>query len=107
VKVGGVRGKIGTTAEQAAAGEGPLLPGFFPLVDKKKACKSVAEKLFDCIDRSGKQEEGVRDASVGKKVYAQCKAEIEAYSSCMVKAKADQNLKLVRAPPVYLEQLEK
>lgn len=30
-----------------------LLPEFFPLVDRKKVCKKVADTFFDCFTKEG------------------------------------------------------
>jgi hypothetical protein len=81
------------------------LPEYFPLVDKKKRCKGVSNSLFDCFDINGKQEAGIRDAFAGKQVFSACKKQLAAYSSCMTKANANQNLRLVRAPQAYLDEL--
>mmetsp|Transcript_6954 Transcript_6954/g.12392 ORF Transcript_6954/g.12392 Transcript_6954/m.12392 type:complete len:104 (+) Transcript_6954:218-529(+) len=81
------------------------LPDFFPLIDKKKKCKQVALSFFECFEEHGKQEPGTRDESAGFAVFTKCKKELEAYSSCMKRVAGDKNLRLVRAPDAYLEQL--
>ncbi len=82
------------------------LPTAFPLVDRGGACRASAEALFACVDRSGAQREGTREASaVHARVWAECGKEIEVYRACMGKVRADSSLKLVRAPQAYLDQL--
>ncbi len=82
------------------------LPETFPLVDRGGACRASAEALFACVERSGVQREGAREASaVHDRVWSECGKDIEAYRKCMVKVRADSSLKLVRAPQAYLDQL--
>lgn len=82
------------------------LPDFFPLVDKKKSCLSVQQKLFTCIDANCQQVPGERDAHAGDKALTICAKDILAYETCLKKVGLDKSLKLVRAPQSYLEELE-
>lgn len=81
------------------------LPAFFPLIDKKKKCKAIATSFFSCFDEEGKQQPGERDAHAGEAVFDACKSQLASYTSCMVKQGADKNLRLIRAPQAYLDEL--
>ena len=83
-----------------------LLPNYFPLIDKKKQCKTVAKEFFNCFEEKGKQLENIRDSEAGQKGLNQCVKELEAYKQCMQKVGADKNIKLTRTPEAYLEQLQ-
>lgn len=74
-------------------------------MDKNKKCKKAAEKLFVCFEDCGKQTPGTRDSLAGERVFAVCQSELQAYSSCMKKVDAHKNLRLVRAPQAYLDEL--
>lgn len=82
------------------------LPDFFPLVDKQKKCKGVTENFFKCFEEKGTQEIGKSEPKKGEKVFTDCKKELKLYEDCIKKVKGDQNLRLVRAPQAYLEQLK-
>ena len=93
------------SAAKKEKGDEPRLPDYFPLIDKKKTCKTIALQLFSCIDEHGNQPEGVRDPKAGNKIFQHCGKQLDSYKSCMHKAKADTNPRLVRAPQAYLDQL--
>ena len=80
-----------------------ILPIFFPLVHKN--CRKVASSLFQCLEEEGKRQLEIKSLQKGDNISVICNEYIESYNSCMIQEKFDQQLKLVRMPEAYLDQV--
>ena len=89
----------------AEADENLRLPDFFPLVDRKKKCKGVADTFFSCFSEKARQEENVRSTVIAQEGLEGCKKELKKYEACMEKQNIGKNMRLIRAPEAYLEIL--